>query len=516
MDGWIKSLREQGGRDLLASIVVFLVAVPLCLGVAIASGVDPAKGLITGIVGGILVGALAGSPLQVSGPAAGLTVLVSEIIGEHGLGSLGFIVLLAGLFQLAAGVLKLGQWFRAVSPAIIHGMLAGIGLLIFVGQFHVMLSDPPRKNGLENLLAIPGAIWDAVTVIDGSTSHIAGSVGLLTILTLVLWNAFRPAMLKVVPAPLVAILVATATVVGLGLEVPRVAVPDSLLSEVALPQAAWLGLLLDPGILLAAFSVALIASAETLLSASAVDQMHQGPRTEYNRELIAQGIGNTVCGFVGALPMTGVIVRSAANVEAGARTRASAVFHGLWILAFVAFFPMVLRMIPVPALAAILVFTGFKLMNFKVIKKLLAYGRGEVAIFLVTMAAIVATNLLEGVLLGVTLAVVKLLRSLSRLTVELREDPLHHRTVLHLSGAATFLRLPYLVEALDRVPANTELHVEVADLDYIDHACLDLLANWERQHQAAGGRLVLEWGDLRAKYDQAQDGGSQVAVSTGS
>ncbi len=510
---WSQQLKSTGPRDALASIVVFLVAVPLCLGVAIASGVEPAKGLITGIIGGILVGALAGSPLQVSGPAAGLTVLVSEIIGEHGLASLGLIVCLAGLLQLLAGYLRLGQWFRAVSPAIIHGMLAGIGLLIFGGQFHVMLSDPPRGNGMANLLAIPGAVWDALTVADGSTSHIAGSVGIVTILTLIGWNSFRPSFLKVVPAPLVAVLISTGVVVGLGLDVPRVAVPDSLVSALVWPATDWLKHLLDPGILVAAFSVALIASAETLLSASAVDQMHQGPRTDYNRELLAQGVGNTVCGLVGALPLTGVIVRSAANVEAGARSRLSAILHGTWILAFVVVLPVVLRQIPIPALAAILVFTGVKLMNVKVIKELKSYGRGEVLIFLVTAGAIVATNLLEGVMIGIAVAVVKLLRSLSHLQVELREDLAAHRTVLHLAGSATFLRLPFLVEALDRVSADTELHVEVADLDYIDHACLELLTSWERQHKAAGGKLVIEWGDLRAKYHQPRKTSPTGALS---
>jgi len=489
------------GKDLLASIVVFLVAIPLCLGVSIASGVEPAKGLITGIVGGVLVGALAGAPLQVSGPAAGLTVLVSEIILEHGLASLGIIVFLAGLLQVLAGYLRLGQWFRAVSPAIIHGMLAGIGLLIFGSQFHVMLSDPPRGNGLKNLAAIPGAIWDALTVADGSTSHIAGAVGIVTILVLVGWNTLRPPALRMVPAPLVAVLFATGLVATLGLDVPRVSVPDSLFQALDGPDASWLGQFLDPGILGAALAVALIASAETLLSASAVDQMHQGPRTDYNRELVAQGVGNTICGLLEALPMTGVIVRSAANVEAGARSRLSTILHGTWILAFVVLLPVVLRQIPIPALAAILVFTGVKLMNFKVVKELKSYGRGEVVVFIVTAGAIVATNLLEGVMLGIAVAVVKLLRSLSHLQVELREDPVGQRTVLHLSGSATFLRLPYLVQALDRVSPATELHVEVADLDYIDHACLDVIANWEKQHKAAGGKLVIEWGELRARYD---------------
>src|SRR5262245_16024004 len=175
--------------DVLASVVVFLVALPLCMGIAIASGLPPAAGIVTGIIGGLIVGVLSGSPLQVSGPAAGLSVLVWELVREHSPGTLGLIVLLAGAIQLAAGLLQLGQWFRAVSPAVIGGMLAGIGVLIFASQFHVMVDDAPKGGGLENLLAIPEAIWKGVAPPDGSSHHLAASVGLLTIVALVTWKA---------------------------------------------------------------------------------------------------------------------------------------------------------------------------------------------------------------------------------------------------------------------------------------------------------------------------------------
>ena len=189
------------GRDLLASVVVFLVALPLCMGVALASGLPPTAGIITGIIGGLVVGFLAGSPLQVSGPAAGLAVLVYQLVKDHGPEMLGTIVLFAGLLQLLAGMLKLGQWFRAVSPAVIHGMLAGIGILIFASQFHVMLDGKPIGTGIENLLGIPGAIMSAVNA--GDSRLTAGEVGVLTIACIFAWASLAPKSLKVIPAPLV-------------------------------------------------------------------------------------------------------------------------------------------------------------------------------------------------------------------------------------------------------------------------------------------------------------------------
>src|SRR5262245_40781878 len=198
-------------HDLLASVVVFLVALPLCMGIAIASGVPPEKaaavGVITGIIGGIVVGLLAGSPLLITGPAAGLSVLVFELVQRFGWERVGLIVLIAGGLQVGAGVLKLGQWFRAVSPAVIHGMLAGIGVLIFASQFHIMLDDAPHGSGIQNVLSIPEAAAKGLWPRDGQ--HHAGWIGVVTILVLILWKSFVPKRLKIVPAPLVAVVVAT-------------------------------------------------------------------------------------------------------------------------------------------------------------------------------------------------------------------------------------------------------------------------------------------------------------------
>lgn len=486
------------GRDILASFVVFLVALPLCMGVAIASGLPPTSGIITGIIGGLVVGYLAGSPLQVSGPAAGLTVLVYDLVHLHGPEMLGVIVLFAGLIQLAAGMAKLGQWFRAVSPAVIHGMLAGIGVLIFVSQFHVMLDGKPFGTGVQNLLNIPQALFDAVRL--GDSHMTAGEIGLLTIATIVGWSALAPKRLRAVPAPLVGVLVAMLAAAVFHIDtIKYIDVPANILSVTILPTPERLARIIEPAILLGAVSIAFIASAETLLCATAVDQMHTGTRTRYNKELNAQGIGNMLCGALGVLPMTGVIVRSGANVEAGATTRISAIMHGVWLLLFATLLPFTLRYVPVSALAAVLVYTGFKLAWPKIVPELLKFGKSEVFIYVVTIVAIVGMDLLRGVLLGLALSLVKLIYVFSHLAIR-KQTGEGRRIDLHLNGAATLIRLPALATALEELPAGAEVHVHIGDLNYIDHACIDLLTSWDRQHRAAGGSLTIEWDELAQKY----------------
>src|SRR5690242_9750517 len=189
-----KSGTEQNtlARDFISSLVVFLIALPLCMGIAIASGVPPALGLATGVIGGLIVGIISGSPLQVSGPAAGLAVIVFELVRDQGIVTLGPILILAGIIQFVAGRLKLGQWFRAISPAVGYGMLAGIGILIMAGQFHVMVDDKPRASGLDNIIAIPESIWKSLAPPNGTAHHMAAAIGLVTLGAILLWNWLRP------------------------------------------------------------------------------------------------------------------------------------------------------------------------------------------------------------------------------------------------------------------------------------------------------------------------------------
>ncbi len=485
------------GNELLSSVVVFLVALPLCMGIALASGVPPALGLISGVVGGLVVGLIAGSPLQVSGPAAGLAVIVWEIVQKHGIEGMATALVLAGAIQLTAGIFNFGQIFRAITPAVIYGMLAGIGVLIFASQFHMMVDDSPKSSGILNLISIPAAIHKGVSPSVGDQAHhLAALIGVLTIGSLLLWKRFHPKRLKLVPAPLVAVIVGSAAAAVFQLPVLFVAIPENMLETIRIFEFNDLLRFQDASLIVSAVTIAFVASAETLLSASAVDQMHNGVRTNYDRELVAQGIGNTLCGFLGALPMTGVIVRSSANVLAGAKTRLSAVFHGLWILVVVLAFPELLSVIPRATLAAILVYTGFKLVDLNQVRVLKHYGRFPLIIYFVTLFGIVATDLLTGVIIGVVLSLIKVLWAASHLEIELKYDLEKRRAEMTLLGSATFLRLPQLAEALEDVPQGAELHVHLHKLRYIDHACIELLSMWENQRKAQGGTLVMERNDL--------------------
>ena len=520
-------------EDLLASIVVFLVALPLCIGIAVAVGVSPARALITGIIGGLVVGFFAGSPLQVSGPAAGLFVIVADLIAKgqqsfmsravegsageeeamaYALMVLGTSVFLAGCLQIVAGKLRFGQWFRAVSPAVIKGMLTGIGVLIVVSQFHVMLDHvatwhgEKAHGGLQYLASIPEAFMKCFSSDTDANHHLAALTGIVTIGAIVGWPLIAPKSLKVLPAALVGIVTATVVATVSGLEIQKLNVPENMFNETTLPiNLDWYMLLFDPMVITGAIVIALVASAETLLCATAVDQLHSGERTNYDKELTAQGIGNVLCGLVGALPMTGVIVRSSANVASGAKTRLSAILHGAWLLIFVVAFPFVLAYIPRAALGALLVHIGIKLVNVKQIRELWKMSRSEVAIYLITVLVIVCEDLLVGVVVGIMLSAAKLLYRFSHLELNLIDEG--KVTRLELEGAATFLRLPVLAKKLEEVPDSTELHVDFKHLTYIDHACLDLLMNWAKQHEGTGGKLVIDWSSLHGRFtEDAKDG----------
>ncbi|TCP35506.1 SulP family inorganic anion transporter [Sphingomonas sp. BK235] len=485
----VPSLRFLG-RDLTASIVVFLVAMPLCMGIAIASGVPAEKGLITGIIGGIVVGAIAGSPLQVSGPAAGLAVIVYELVRDQGIGALGPILILAGLVQFAAGVFRLGGWFKAISPAVVHGMLAGIGVLIVVGQFHVLFDHRPLPSGLQNLAAAPGRLFGLSSNLRAT--EFAFAIGVATILAMLGWEKFRPKAMRLLPGALVGVVVGTLLSLTLGVEVARVQVPDSIFGAIAPPSTSALATWLNPSILAAGVAIAFIASAETLLSAAAVDKMHDGVRTDYNKELRAQGVGNLLCGLAGALPMTGVIVRSSANVQAQAATRLSSMLHGVWILGFVAALPFVLTAIPMAALGAILVVTGVRLVSVKHATHLFRdYGVLPVLIWAATLATVVATDLLTGVLVGIGLTMLELVPHLRRLRLKVFEASDGDSHAITLDGTATFVTLPKLSETLDRVPAGTDVRIDASRLDAVDHTSAEMLRDWFQRRRATGAKVEI-------------------------
>jgi carbonic anhydrase len=464
--------------DLAASVVVFLVAVPLSLGIAVASGAPILTGLIAAIVGGVVAGLLGGSALQVSGPAAGLTVVVAELVINFGWPATCAITAAAGLVQVVLGLSRLGRFAQAIPPAVVHGMLAGIGGTIALAQLHVVLGGRPGTSAVSNLAELPRQLAEA----HGS----AVGIGLLTVVLVLVWPRL-PGPLRAVPGPLVAVALATGLNATLGpaFEAPRVELPGGLLSAVALPvlpAGPW------AGVAVGVLTVALIASVESLLSAVAVDRMHHGPRTDVNRELLGQGAANTLTGLVGGLPVTGVIVRSSTNVRAGARTRAAAVLHAVWIAVFTLALVWVVRMIPLATLAGLLVVVGVRLVKLSDLRA--AARHRELALYLVTAVAVMALNLLEGVAIGLALAALMVLRRAVRARVRHHGPGSGDEHRITVEGAATFLCVPALSRVLAKVPDGAPARVDLA-AHYIDHAAHEHLDAWARRQRATGASVVV-------------------------
>ncbi len=494
--------QETWIRDFMASMVVFLVALPLCIGIAVACDVPVERGLIAGIVGGA-IGVISGSPLLVSGPAASLIVPCYALVSQYGLVALGPVVMLTGAWQLLAGYLHLGQWFRAVAPAVITGMLTGIGVLIIGSQALVALDEDPYSKFVDNVAAIPGALLETATAAAGHSSA-PFWIALATVALIVGWNRYRPKLLSIVPGHLVALSSVTAAAYFMSLDVRALDISSNFFAGLGIPSAMDLKILGDPVLIGRSAMFAFVASAATLLTASAIDERQSITKTDYDKEMKAQGVGNFFSGLLGGLPMTGVIVRSSANVEAGAQTRRSTIFHAVWLLLFVSLAPQLLELIPKACLGAILVYTGIKLVDVGAMGRLWEQGRAEFGIFGVTIVGVVFVDLFIGILAGLVAAVIKLVWTFSHLEIHQEEGPAHGVVHMHLVGAATFVQLPRFARALESIPTDKELHVHIERLDHIDHACLQLLSSMQRQREGAGLPGVhVAWQELSDRYRKA-------------
>ncbi|ASN21564.1 SulP family inorganic anion transporter [Arthrobacter sp. YN] len=466
------------GADLPASLVVFLVALPLSLGIAAASGAPVMAGLIAAAVGGIVAGSLGGSPLQVSGPAAGLTVVVAGLVDEFGWAVTCAITVGAGVVQLLMGVSRIGRAALAVSPVVVKAMLAGIGITIILQQLHVLLGGQAAGSAVENLTALPAAITNVEL-------HSA-LLGLAVVAILIAWK-YLPAAVRKVPGPLAAVVAVTALSAAVAPNVERISFSGSIFDAIALPSLPdgnWRA----AG--MAVITVALIASIESLLSAVAVDKMHGGSRTNLNRELVGQGSANVVSGMLGGLPVTGVIVRSATNVEAGAASRTSAILHGVWVLVFSALFAGLIQLIPLSVLAGLLLVIGAKLIKVADIRTSLRTG--ELLVYSVTLVCVVVLNLLEGVMIGLALAALCVLWRVLRAQINAHAPAgpdLPWRVVI--AGSCSFFALPRLNRVLHSVPEGQDAVVEL-NADYLDHAFREALVAWQKQHRNTGASVVLE------------------------
>lgn len=471
-------------KDFLASVIVFLVAMPLAIGISIACGLPIYCGIISGIIGGIVVGALSGNSLQVSGPAAGLILIVVDIIHTLGIEKLFLIIFVVGLMQILFGFLSLGKWFRAISPAIIQGMLAGIGISIFLSQFHIMLDSKPQNTFIANILDLGRVIYHSVLPMNGSAHHLAAMVGLLTICIIVVWDLLPFKKLKAVPSALVAVIIASLFANFMHFDINYIQVGQNFWSEAIFIKPSLFAHILDLKVLKSALVITFIASAETLLTSTAIDKMSSKSKTDYDKEIIAQGVGNALSGVVGGLPITGVIVRSAANINADAQTRMSTILHGLWIVLFVSFFPAILNYIPISSLAAILVYTGYKLVDIQAAKHILKLSKGEFAIYIITLVAILFTNLFEGILAGFFCALIKSAYKVLKVDIDTEYDEQTNTITAKIHGNITFIQLPTLIEALERLPKDKNITLCAERLHYIDHACIDFIKEWEKGRRA--------------------------------
>ncbi|MFM9372342.1 bifunctional SulP family inorganic anion transporter/carbonic anhydrase [Streptomyces sp. Da 82-17] len=468
------------GADVSASIAVFLIALPLSLGIALATGAPLQAGLVAAAVGGIVAGRFGGAPLQVSGPAAGLTVVTADLIQTYGWRTTCAITVIAGLAQLALAYLRVARSALAVSPAIVHGMLAGIGVTIAVAQLHIVLGGNPHSSVVDNVQQLPAQLADVHPV--------ALSVSALTLVVLLGWPRL-PGRLgrvaRVVPAALAAVAAATAVAAFGGLRLARVDLPSWESHALAgLPEGPVLGLIA------AVLTITLVGSVESLLSAVAVDKLATArkgppvPRADLDRELRGQGAANIVSGALGGLPVTGVAVRSSANVRAGAVSRNSAMLHGLWVVLAALLLVPVLDLIPLAALAALVMAVGVQMVSINHIRTVTRHR--EVLVYVATTLGVIFLGVLEGVAIGVAVAVGVALQRLARtrITHEVR-DGVHH---VRVRGQLTFLAVPRLSRALHLIPQGADAVVEL-DGSFMDHAAFETLQDWEDAHTTHGGRV---------------------------
>ncbi|MGW2614437.1 bifunctional SulP family inorganic anion transporter/carbonic anhydrase [Streptomyces sp. NPDC001500] len=497
--------------DVSASIAVFLIALPLSLGIALATGAPLQAGLVAAAVGGIVAGRVGGSPLQVSGPAAGLTVVTADLIHRYGWRTTCAITVLAGLAQLGLGCLRVARTALAVSPAIVHGMLAGIGITIAVAQLHVVLGGTPQSSVLDNLRALPAQL--------ARLQPAAVAVSLLTLTLLLLWPRIpgrAGRLLHKVPAALVAVTGATAVASLTGLTVPKVDLPSwSSHALAGLPDGPVLGLAA------AVLTTTLVCSVQSLLGAVAVDKLIASRpgllgsratrvgRSDLDRELLGQGAANIVSGTLGGLPVAGVAVRSSANVQAGAVSRNSTMLHGVLVVVAALLMVPILDLIPLASLAALVMAVGIQMVSLHHIRTVTRHR--EVLVYAVTTLGVVCLGVLEGVLIGVAVAVAVALHRLTRTRItHYEKEGVHH---VHVRGQLTFLAVPRLSRTLHLVPQHTHAVVEL-DGSFMDHAAYEALQDWQKAHTAQGGTAELTGRRPRTGLDRASDTATEADGGT--
>lgn len=483
-------------NDLPASIVVFFVALPLCLGIALASGAPLFSGLIAGIIGGIVVGSLSGSQIGVSGPAAGLAAIVLTAIGTLG-GYENFLVavVLGGIIQIIFGLLKAGVIAYYFPSSVIKGMLTGIGIIIILKQIPHFFGYDADPEGDFAFFQVDGEnTFSGIISAINSISPGATVIAVVALSILILWDRVlskKSKIFQLIQGPLVAVvlgIVYFAFTSGDGTwgissdHLVSVPVPDSLESFAGLLSFPNFSVITNSEIWITAFTIALVASLETLLCVEATDKLDPHKRvTPTNRELLAQGVGNSLSGLVGGLPITQVIVRSSANIQSGGRTKASTIIHGFFLLASVILIPTLLNMIPLSVLAAILFVVGYKLAKPSLFKTMYNSGWKQFVPFVVTVVGIVFTDLLVGIGLGLGVGIVVILiKSYQNSHFLHIEDNSNgaHKIKMTLAEEVTFINKGAILKELDRLPENSYLELDVRKTRFLDNDIIEILEDF--------------------------------------
>ncbi len=499
---YIRSL----GSDFPASVVVFLVALPLCLGIALGSNAPLFSGIIGGIVGGIVIGLLSGSQLSVSGPAAGLTSIVAVAIGKLQIYEAFLLaVVIGGVFQIILGFLKAGILGDYIPSSVIKGMLAAIGLILILKQLPHLVgysADFPgdeafkQKDGENTITELFKAFTNIVPL--------AIMIGVLSILIQLVWEKFVVKLhksLSLLPAPLIVVVVGVSINEFVKSTNPDAALAGSLVVNIPIAETFKdftsfftfpdISFLSNFAVWTTALTIAIVASLETLLNIQAADELDPFKRvTPTNRELKAQGVGNLVSGLIGGLPLTSVIVRTSANINSGGKTKMSAIIHGFLLLSSVAFIPKILNLIPLSALAGILIYTGYKLAKPTLFKEFYSKGYSQFLPFVITILAILFTDLLIGILIGCVVGLFFVMRSNFKSAVFVVNDKSNY--LFRLRKDVSFLNKPIVKRKLEEVPENSYVLIDATRADFIDKDIIEVIDDFMKHAHLSGITVELK------------------------
>ena len=480
--------------DALSGMVVFLVALPLCLGIAVASGAPPFAGIITGIIGGLVVGFLSSSNVSVSGPAAGLLAIVLVAITDLGFETFLVAVIIAGMIQMTLGILKAGSISSYFPTSVIEGMLAAIGIIIIMKEIpHAIGYDKAHEGDFFNFETGAEAGYFSEITSAINYAHLGAIiVALVSFAILIAFNKV-PALkkIKIIPGALVAVIAgviinelikSTGSPLVISQEhlvtIPSASSVTEFFGQFTTPNFSGFS---NPDVWVVGATIAIVASIESLLCLEAGDKMDPMKRlSSANTELRAQGVGNMLAGLIGGLPMTSVIVRTSANVNAGAKTKFSSIMHGAYLLLAVIAIPTLLNKIPMACLAAILIMIGIKLASPKVFRHMWHTGKHQFIPFLATVIAVVLTDLLKGVAIGLVVSVIFILRGNMKLAYFFRKEKHHEgETILiNLAQEVSFLNKAAIKQTLAHLPANSKVIIDAANTVYIDYDVLELIRDF--------------------------------------